>query len=111
MVWFLVWTVLVLAALAGAFVLLRRLWRQGRALVAELERASQVLGELAETTGRIAEQAREAERAAAAVTELLPDPQEAHGRWQELRAQAAVRRERRRERDRTTRERWRAYTR
>jgi hypothetical protein len=111
MVWFLLWSVLVLGTLVGAFFLARDLWRRARALVTELERAAEVLGELAETTGRIAEQAREAERAASAVTELLPDRERARSRWEELRAQAAERRERRHERDEATRERWRSYSR
>jgi hypothetical protein len=110
-VWVLVWCVLVLGTLVGAFFLGRDLWRRARALVTELERAAEVLGELAETTGRIAEQAREAERAAAAVTELLPDREEARGWWATLRAEAAERKERRRERDRATRERWKSYSR
>ncbi|HEY0217493.1 MAG TPA: hypothetical protein VGC57_13980 [Cellulomonas sp.] len=111
MVWVVVWCVLAGGTLVGAFFLGRDLWRRGRALLAELERASRVLGELAETTGRLAEQAREAERAAAAVTELLPDREEARTRWAVLRAEAAERKDRRHERDRATRQRWRSYTR
>jgi biopolymer transport protein ExbB/TolQ len=113
MVWVVVWVVLVLGALLGAFLLGRDLWRRFRALVAELQRASAVLGELAERASTLAEQAQEAERAARAAREavLLPEPDDARRRWTELRAEAAERRERRHERDRLTRERWRAYTR
>ncbi len=113
MVWVVVWVVLVLGALAGAFLLGRDLWRRGRALVAELERASQVLGALAEHASTLAEQAQEAERAARAAREavLLPDPAGARARWSGLRAEARVRRERRRERDRAVRETWKQYTR
>ncbi|MCG7287766.1 hypothetical protein MHY85_17505 [Cellulomonas sp. ACRRI] len=113
MVWVVVWSVLVLGTLVGAFVLGRDLWRRFRALVAELQEASAVLGQLAEHVSTISEQAQEAERAARAAREavLLPDPDEARDRWAVLREQARERRERRRERDRRTREGWRAYTR
>ena len=106
MVWVVVWSVLVVGTLVGAFFLGRDLWRRFRALVAELREASEVLGQLAE-------QAQEAERAARAAREaaLLPDPDEARDRWAVLREQARERRDRRRERDRRTREGWRAYTR
>jgi biopolymer transport protein ExbB/TolQ len=113
MVWVVVWSVLVLGTLVGAFVLGRDLWRRFRALVAELREASQVLGQLAEHASTLAEQAQAAERAARAAREaaLLPDPDEARDRWALLREQARERRELRRERDRRTREAWRAYTR
>jgi biopolymer transport protein ExbB/TolQ len=113
MVWVVVWVVLVLGALAGAFFLGRDLWRRGRALVEELERASEVLGELAEHASTLAEQAQEAERAARAAREavLLPEPDEARARWADVRAEARVRRERRRARDRAVRETWKQYTR
>lgn len=48
MLWFTVWTLLVLGTLAGAFLLGRDLYRKGRRLLAELDRASQVLGQIAE---------------------------------------------------------------
>lgn len=113
MVWVVVWVVLVAGTLLGAFLLGRDLWRRGRALVGELERASQVLGELAEHASTLAEQAQEAERAARAAREavLLPEPDDARARWAEARAQARVRRERRRARDRAVRATWRSYTR
>lgn len=113
MVWVVVWVVLVLGTLVGAFFLGRDLWRRARALVRELERASQVLGELAEHASALAEQAQEAERAARAAREavLLPEPEQARARWAEVRAQARVRRERRHARDRAVRETWKAYTR
>lgn len=46
MIWFAVWTTLVLATLAGAFVLGRRLWRSGKALLAQLKETSAVLDQL-----------------------------------------------------------------
>ncbi|ACQ80314.1 hypothetical protein Bcav_2059 [Beutenbergia cavernae DSM 12333] len=42
MLWFVVWTVLVLAALAALVLVGLRLWRSGKALLAELERASEL---------------------------------------------------------------------
>ena len=47
MLWFSVWTVLVLATLGGAFLLGRRLWRSGVALATELGRAAEVAEQLA----------------------------------------------------------------
>jgi hypothetical protein len=113
MVWWVVWSVLVVGTLVGAFLLGRTLWRKFRALVAELHEASEVLGRLAEHASTLADQAQEAERAARAAREavLLPEPDVARDRWAELRAEARVRREARRERDRLTRLTWRAYTR
>jgi biopolymer transport protein ExbB/TolQ len=113
MVWWVVWTVLVLAAVVGAVLLGRDLWRRFRALVAELRRAEEVLGRLAEHASTLAEQAQAAERAARAAREavLLPEPEEARDTWDRVRAEAAVRRERRRERNAETRRAWRAYTR
>lgn len=113
MVWWVVWSVLVVGTLVGAFLLGRALWRKFRALVAELHEASEVLGRLAEHASTLAEQAQEAERAARAAREavLIPEPAEARDRWSALRAEARVRRDARRVRDRQTRESWRAYTR
>ncbi|MBX9247162.1 hypothetical protein ICW40_20425, partial [Actinotalea ferrariae] len=48
MLWFSVWTLLVVGTLVGAFFLLRRLYRSGKALVVELGRASDVLAQVAE---------------------------------------------------------------
>ena len=47
MLWFTVWTLLVLGTLTGAFFLGRDLYRKGRRLLAELDRASQVFAEVA----------------------------------------------------------------
>lgn len=40
MLWFTVWLVLVLLTLGGAFLLGRRLWRSGKALLGELEQGT-----------------------------------------------------------------------
>jgi hypothetical protein len=105
--WFTVWTVLVLATLAGAFWLGRDLWRKGRALLAELERAGQVVGELADRADALA--------AAAAATpiqhDLLSDPDTHRERLAALHAARAARRAERRLRHAATFAGWRAYTR
>ncbi|MBT0995153.1 hypothetical protein KIN34_12760 [Cellulomonas sp. DKR-3] len=59
MLWFLLWTVLVLGTLAGAFFLGRRLWRSTLALGRELGRASEVLAVLADRADELARLARE----------------------------------------------------
>lgn len=46
MLWFAVWTTLVLGTLVGAALLGRNLWRKGKALLAELETASATLDTL-----------------------------------------------------------------
>jgi hypothetical protein len=53
--WFSVWFVLVAGTLLGAFLLGRRLWRSGKALLAEMDRAGEVVGRLE----ALQEQARE----------------------------------------------------
>lgn len=52
MIWVLVWAVLSLGAVAVLFVLGRRLWRQGKALAAEMGVAAD---RLAQVTDRLAE--------------------------------------------------------
>jgi len=107
MLWFSVWTVLVLATLGGGFLLGRDLWRKGKALLAEVGRAGEVASAFA---------ARTEELTAAAETEpvthdLLTDREIALARRNELRAQRAVRREMRRLRHEQTVRGWRAYSR
>lgn len=46
MIWFAVWTVLVLATIAGAVLLGLRLWRSGKALLTQLETTGQVMDRL-----------------------------------------------------------------
>ena len=105
--WFTVWTVLVLATLAGAFWLGRDLWRKGRALLAEVERAGAAFGALADRADALA---------AAAGTgplthDLLTDPAEHHERLALLRAARDARRAERQLRHTRTFTRWQAYTR
>ena len=107
MLWFTVWTVLVLATLAGAFLLGRDLWRQGRALLAELERAGDVVGRLAER----AEELQAAAQAQPLTHHVLTDPAVHRDRLDGLRAARAARRAQRELRHAATFSRWRAYTR
>jgi hypothetical protein len=106
--WFTVWTVLVLAALAGAFLLGRSLWRKGKALLAELERAADVVGRLAE---RADELTAAAQAAAPLAHDLLSDPEVHRRRLADLRERRQARRAQRAARHETTFTRWRAYTR
>ncbi|WP_250448294.1 hypothetical protein, partial [Actinotalea sp. C106] len=77
MLWFLVWTALVLGSLVGAFFLLRHVYRSGRALLVEIERAGEVMG-------AVAERAEELERLALALHPVQPvelsDPEPARAR-------------------------------
>jgi hypothetical protein len=105
--WFTVWTVLVLATLAGAFWLGRDLWRKGRALLAELERAGEVVGELADRADALAAAAAQAPIR----HDVLTDPDVVRDRLTLLRAARAARRAERELRHAATFTRWRAYTR
>jgi hypothetical protein len=105
--WFSVWTVLVIAALVGAFFVARRLWRSGVALVTELGRAAEVVEQLATRV-------EELQAAAAALRPdtgptVFADPGEMYDRYAELRVAAAGRRVGRANRRAATRRAWRAY--
>jgi hypothetical protein len=107
--WFTVWTVLVLATLAGAFWLGRDLWRKGKALLAEVERAGRVAEELAARADALTAAAQA--RTQAIHHDVLTDPEAARERLAVLRAARAARRAERELRHATTSTRWRAYTR
>jgi len=98
--WFTVWTVLVLATLAGAFLIGRRLWHAVVALGHELARAGEVADRLTARTAELEEQAR------AAGAEIRPalgrEPQELRDRVELLRAVRREHRALRRERHRAT---------
>ncbi|WP_028046361.1 hypothetical protein [Cellulomonas sp. URHE0023] len=107
MLWFSVWTVLVLATLVGAFFVGRRLWRSGVALAKELGRA-------AEVAERLAVRVEELQAAQAALRPdtgptVFADPGEVYDRYAELRVAAAGRRAARADRREATRRTWRAY--
>ncbi|KRD45136.1 hypothetical protein ASE38_14200 [Cellulomonas sp. Root930] len=105
MLWFTVWTVLVLATLGGAFLLGRRLWRSAVALGRELSRAAEVAAQLADRVDEL--------QAAAGTREtgptLFADRDLLRARLAEVRAGAAGRKVEREERRAATRLRWRAY--
>lgn len=100
MLWTVVWVVLVLATLAGAFLLGRRLWRSAVALGAELSRAGETVAALSE---RIEELEAVARAARGPVRPALGQDVEVLGaRVQELRAGRRARRAARRDRHRAT---------
>lgn len=108
MLWFLVWTTLVVGTLVGAFFLLRDLYRKGKALVLELERAADLMSQVVDR----AEQLEQAAREAHPVQPVdLADPEPARARH----ALTAAARQRRRAaaaaRHQDTYARWRAFSR
>ncbi|MBO3085588.1 hypothetical protein [Cellulomonas fengjieae] len=104
MLWFSVWTVLVLGTVGGAFLLGRRLWRSAVALGRELSRAADVTAELADKVDRL--QAAAGPRTGPT---LFADRDVLRARWDAVREAAADRRVLRRERHVATRLRWTAY--
>lgn len=107
MLWFAVWTVLVLATLAGAAWLGRDLWRTGKALLAELQRAGDAVAALGARADALA-----AAAAATPVThDVLSDPDVHRERLAALRAAGALRRAERRLRHAEVFARWAAVTR
>lgn len=107
MLWFSVWALLVLGTLTGAFFLLRNVYRSARALLAEIERATEVLERLTE---RVEELSVEGTGAAPAPVDLL-DPEPARARLADARARRMLRRVRRSERHEAAFRRWEAITR
>ena len=105
MLWFSVWTVLVLATLGGAFLLGRSLWRSSVALLHELSRAADVTAQLAERIDELQEAAGTRDTGPT----LFADRDLLRARLAEVRAGAAGRKVEREERRAATRLRWRAY--
>ena len=104
--WFSVWTVLVLATLGGAFLLGRSLWRSAVALGHELSRAADVAAQLAE---RVDELQAAARRRRDTGPTLFADRAVLRARLDALREAAAGRRAEREQRHVATRLRWQAY--
>lgn len=107
MLWFSVWTVLVVGTLVGAFWLGRDLWRKARALLDELNRATTTLERLEE---------RQAELAALAPAHPvepvdLVDPTRAHERLATARLATQERRAARAARHEAVYARWRSFSR
>ena len=107
MLWFTLWSVLVLATLGGAFLLARSLWRTFRALGRELRRGGDELAAMADRVDRLA--------AATPVEpvshDLFGDRDTLRAHLRDLRDARSVRAELRRERHARTVAGWRAYTR
>lgn len=108
MLWFTVWTVLVVGSLVGAFFLLRHLYRSGKALAVELGHASDAMAEVADRTAELTEEAQA--RTVLAPVELS-DPEPARRRRAETLAAKARRQEARAARHEETYRRWRALSR
>lgn len=108
MLWFTVWTVLVVGALVGAFFLLRHLYRQGRALAVEAGRSADVLAAAAERATQLAAAAQQ-EWAPQPV--VLDDPGPARTRRAALHEVRLRRRAERRARHEATYRRWQALSR
>jgi len=107
MLWFTVWTVLVVTTLVGAFFLVRHVYRSGKALLAELEAATAL-------TARFAEQAEILSAAAAELHPLHPvdltNPEPARRRRDESALATSRRRAARLDRREATFRRWRALS-
>ncbi|WP_298457677.1 hypothetical protein [uncultured Cellulomonas sp.] len=104
MLWFTVWSVLVVATLASAVWLGRDLWRKGRALMAELERAADVVGQMADRADELT--AAAAAAAGRSGHDVLTDPQRHREHLVRLRAARDARRAERRRRHTRTFTRW-----
>ncbi len=104
MLWFLLWTFLVLGTCVGAFFLGRDLFRKARGLAHELERVADLTAAMAE-----------AAEARVVVTEPAPvsllDPEPARLRMAEARLRRLARRLRREERHTHAYERWQSFAR
>jgi hypothetical protein len=107
MLWFAVWTVLVVGTLVGAFFLGRVLWRKAAALLSELCRAADALGRLGDATA----QAAGPDSVPTMRAQLFDDRAALRSRVDELRTVRRERSLRRAERHVATRARWRAYSR
>lgn len=107
MIWFVVWTVLVLGALVVVAVLLRRLWRQALVLGRQLAEASDVLARLADQVEAL--QAANGRDPDLTAPSLFDDADVLRARLAALRDSAAGRRAERADRAARTAAGWRAY--
>jgi hypothetical protein len=106
MLWFAVWTVLVVGTLVGAFFLGRDLWRKAAALLSELGRASDALARLGDAAASAG-----AESLSPIQAQLFGDRAALRARFDALRQERRERVQRRAERHVTTYARWRSYSR
>ncbi|MGV8977485.1 MAG: hypothetical protein ACOH17_05525 [Cellulomonas sp.] len=107
MLWFAVWTTLVVGTLVGAFFLGRDLWRKVTALLSELGRAADALARLDDATTQAAGPDGDASTRA----QLFDDRAALRARMDELRSDRRERALRRAERHEVTFARWRAVSR
>ena len=107
MLWFAVWTVLVVGTLVGAFFLGRDLWRKAAALLSELGRAADALGRLGDATA----EAAGPDGALPPRAQLFDDRAALRSRVDELHTARRERSLRRSERHVATFARWRAFSR
>lgn len=107
MLWFWVWTLLIIGTLVGAFFLGRHVFRSGKALLAEVGRAGEQLGALGQ---RVSELEASAPQHPVRPVDLA-DRTAARRGWDEVGEVRAERRRRRRLRYRRTYERWRSFSR
>lgn len=105
MLWFTVWSVLVVGTLLGAFLLGRSLYRAARDLLAELERVTDALDGLSERSEALA-----ATATMPAPVDLM-DPEPARARLAQARLATFRRRERRADRHARTYRRWQSFVR
>ena len=107
MLWFWIWTSLVVGTLVGAFFLGRHVYRSGKALIVEAGRAGEIVGALAERVSELEERAPE--HPVRPVD--LADREAARRGWDEAGTVRAARRLRRRLRYQRTYQRWRSFSR
>jgi hypothetical protein len=103
--WFTVWSLLVIGTLVGAFFLVREVYRSAKALLVELERLTDALDRIAERS-----EALVATATTPAPVDLL-DPEPARARLAQARLATLRRRARKADRHTETYRRWQAFTR
>lgn len=105
MLWFTVWSLLVIGTLVGAFFLVREVYRSAKAFLVELERLTDVLDRIAERS-----EALTATATTPAPVDLL-DPEPARARLADARLATLRRRARKADRHAETYHRWQSFTR
>lgn len=108
MLWFTVWSVLVVGTVVGAFLLLRHLYRSGKALLVEVDRAAELLDTLSTRADELADVVAAAHPVAPVD---LRDPTGARARHAQAAEATARRRARRDERRAATYRRWLSFSR
>ena len=105
MLWFVVWSVLVVATLGVCFLLWRRLYHAARATMVEVDRGAGVFAGLTDQV----EALRDGSEPFVVQPGLSHDPVTARARVIELRKERQLRKDRRRRAHSGTHERWDAY--